>query len=38
MLATPEGTDVPYVLFWIGLALSLFAGGAYVVGAIRSRT
>jgi hypothetical protein len=38
MLATPEGTDFPYALFWIGLALSLFAGAAYVVGALRSRT
>jgi phosphatidylglycerophosphate synthase len=38
MLATPEGTDFPYVLFWIGLVLSLFAGTAYVVGALRSRT
>ena len=38
MLGTPEGTDFPYMLFWIGLALSLFAGAAYVVGALRSRT
>jgi CDP-diacylglycerol--glycerol-3-phosphate 3-phosphatidyltransferase len=37
MLATPEGTDFPYALFWIGLVLSLFAGAAYVVGALRSR-
>ena len=38
MLATEEGTDFPYALFWVGLALSLFAGAAYVVGALRSRT
>jgi CDP-diacylglycerol--glycerol-3-phosphate 3-phosphatidyltransferase len=37
MLATTQGTDFPYVLFWIGLALSLVAGIAYVVGAVRSR-
>ena len=38
MLATTEGTDFPYVLFWIGLGLSLVAGAAYVVGAVRSRS
>jgi CDP-diacylglycerol--glycerol-3-phosphate 3-phosphatidyltransferase len=38
MLATAEGTDFPLVLFWIGLALSLVAGAAYVVGAVRSRS
>ena len=37
MLATEQGTDFPYVLFWIGLALSLVAGAAYVAGALRSR-
>src|SRR5919109_3296362 len=37
MLATRQGTDFPYVLFWIGLALALVAGAAYVVGALRSR-
>lgn len=37
MLATEEGTTFPLVLFWIGLALSLVAGAAYVVGALRSR-
>jgi len=37
MLATREGTDLPLVLFWIGLALSLLAGAAYVSGALRSR-
>jgi CDP-diacylglycerol--glycerol-3-phosphate 3-phosphatidyltransferase len=38
MLATPDGTDFPLVLFWIGLALSLVAGAAYVVGALRGRS
>ena len=33
MLATPEGTNFPYALFWIGLAL-IFAGAAYVVEAL----
>jgi cardiolipin synthase (CMP-forming) len=35
MLATPDGTDYPLVLFWIGLALALAAGAAYVAGAVR---
>jgi cardiolipin synthase (CMP-forming) len=35
MLATTQGTDFPFVLFWIGLGLSLVAGVAYVVGALR---
>ena len=38
MLATAEETDLPLVLFWIGLALSLVAGAAYVVSVVRSRT
>ncbi len=37
MLATGAGTDWPYVLFWIGLALALVAGAAYVLGALRRR-
>ena len=37
MLATRQGTDFPYVLFWVGLALALVAGAAYAVGALRSR-
>ena len=37
MLATSQGTTFPYVLFWIGLALALVAGAAYVVGALRGR-
>jgi CDP-diacylglycerol--glycerol-3-phosphate 3-phosphatidyltransferase len=35
MLATPEGTDYPLVLFWIGLGLALLAGAAYVSTALR---
>ncbi len=38
MLATSQGSDFPYVLFWIGLALALAAGAAYVAGALRGRT
>jgi CDP-diacylglycerol--glycerol-3-phosphate 3-phosphatidyltransferase len=37
MLATRRGTDGPYVLFWLGLALALVAGAAYAVGALRNR-
>jgi CDP-diacylglycerol--glycerol-3-phosphate 3-phosphatidyltransferase len=37
ILATEEGTDFPLVLFWVGLALALVAGVAYVAGALRSR-
>lgn len=37
MLATTQGTDWPYVLFWIGLVLALIAGVSYIVGAMRSR-
>lgn len=37
MLATSQGTTFPYVLFWIGLALALVAGAAYIVGALRGR-
>jgi CDP-diacylglycerol--glycerol-3-phosphate 3-phosphatidyltransferase len=35
MLVTSQGADFPYVLFWIGLGLSLVAGAFYVVGALR---
>ena len=35
MLVTSQGTDLPYVLFWIGLLLAMAAGGAYVVSAAR---
>ena len=38
MLVTSEGTDLPYVLFWVGLALALTAGGLYVVSALQERT
>jgi hypothetical protein len=33
---TSEGTDFPYVLFWLGLALAMIAGAFYVVSAFRS--
>jgi CDP-diacylglycerol--glycerol-3-phosphate 3-phosphatidyltransferase len=35
MLVTSEGTDFPYVLFWVGLALAMVAGGLYIVSALR---
>jgi cardiolipin synthase (CMP-forming) len=35
MLVTSEGTDLPYVLFWTGLALAMAAGAFYVVSALR---
>jgi cardiolipin synthase (CMP-forming) len=35
MLVTSQGTDFPYVLFWIGLLLAMVAGAAYVVSAVR---
>jgi CDP-diacylglycerol--glycerol-3-phosphate 3-phosphatidyltransferase len=35
MLVTSEGTDGPYVLFWVGLALAMTAGALYVVSALR---
>jgi phosphatidylglycerophosphate synthase len=37
MLATSQGTDFPFVLFWIGLALALVSGAAYVAGALKGR-
>ncbi len=37
MLVTSEGTDLPYVLFWTGLALALAAGAFYVLSALRRR-
>ena len=37
MLVTSEGTDLPYVLFWIGLLLAMIAGAAYVASAVRRR-
>jgi CDP-diacylglycerol--glycerol-3-phosphate 3-phosphatidyltransferase len=37
MLATENGTRLPLVLFWIGLAVALVAGAAYAAGALRSR-
>jgi CDP-diacylglycerol--glycerol-3-phosphate 3-phosphatidyltransferase len=35
MMVTSAGTDLPYVLFWIGLVLALTAGVFYVVSAFR---
>jgi CDP-diacylglycerol--glycerol-3-phosphate 3-phosphatidyltransferase len=35
MLVTSEGTDLPYALFWAGLALAMLAGAFYVVSALR---
>jgi CDP-diacylglycerol--glycerol-3-phosphate 3-phosphatidyltransferase len=38
MLVTSEGTDLPYILFWVGLALALLAGVFYVASALRRAT
>lgn len=35
VLVTPEGTDWPIVVLWIGVALSLGAGAQYALGAWR---
>jgi cardiolipin synthase len=35
MMVTSAGTDFPYVLFWIGLALAMTAGVFYVLAALR---
>ena len=35
MLVTSEGADLPYALFWAGLALAMAAGAFYVVSALR---
>jgi cardiolipin synthase (CMP-forming) len=37
MLVTSEGTDLPYVLFWVGLGLALAAGALYIVSALREQ-
>jgi CDP-diacylglycerol--glycerol-3-phosphate 3-phosphatidyltransferase len=37
MMITSQGTDFPYVLFWLGLTLAMLAGAAYVASAVRSR-
>jgi CDP-diacylglycerol--glycerol-3-phosphate 3-phosphatidyltransferase len=37
MMITSQGTDFPYVLFWLGLTLAMIAGVAYVVSALRAR-
>lgn len=36
MLATAEGTDWPLWLFWIGVALAVAAGAAYVARVLRT--
>ena len=38
MLVTSAGTDLPYVLFWIGLTLAMTAGALYVASAVRRTT
>lgn len=35
MMVTSAGTDLPYVLFWIGLGLAMAAGLFYVASALR---
>jgi CDP-diacylglycerol--glycerol-3-phosphate 3-phosphatidyltransferase len=35
MMVTSAGTDVPYVLFWIGLLLAMIAGISYVASVLR---
>jgi phosphatidylglycerophosphate synthase len=35
MLVTSQGTDLPYLLFWTGLALAMVAGARYIVSALR---
>jgi CDP-diacylglycerol--glycerol-3-phosphate 3-phosphatidyltransferase len=35
MLVTTAGTDFPYALFWVGVALALAAGAFYVLSAVR---
>jgi CDP-diacylglycerol--glycerol-3-phosphate 3-phosphatidyltransferase len=37
LIVTPPGTDWPYVIFWIGLALAIVAGVAYAISAWRGR-
>jgi CDP-diacylglycerol--glycerol-3-phosphate 3-phosphatidyltransferase len=37
MMVTSQGTDFPYVLFWVGLTLAMIAGAAYVLTALRAR-
>jgi CDP-diacylglycerol--glycerol-3-phosphate 3-phosphatidyltransferase len=37
MMVTSQGTDFPYILFWLGLTLAMIAGAAYVVSGLRSR-
>jgi CDP-diacylglycerol--glycerol-3-phosphate 3-phosphatidyltransferase len=35
IMVTSQGTDFPYVLFWLGLVLAMVAGAFYVVSALR---
>ena len=35
IIVTPDGTDWPVWLFWIGLALAVAAGIGYVVDTVR---
>jgi cardiolipin synthase (CMP-forming) len=36
MLVTSEGTDFPYALFWVGVALAMAAAVFYVASALRA--
>jgi CDP-diacylglycerol--glycerol-3-phosphate 3-phosphatidyltransferase len=38
MMVTSAGTDLPYVLFWIGLALAMTAGAFYIVSVLRRQS
>jgi hypothetical protein len=38
MMVTSAGTDFPYVLFWIGLALAMTAGALYIVSVLRRQS
>jgi CDP-diacylglycerol--glycerol-3-phosphate 3-phosphatidyltransferase len=38
MMVTSSGTDFPYVLFWIGLALAMTAGAFYIVSVLRRQS
>ena len=38
MMITSAGTDLPYVLFWVGVALAMTAGCFYVVSVLRRRS
>jgi CDP-diacylglycerol--glycerol-3-phosphate 3-phosphatidyltransferase len=38
MMVTSAGTDLPYALFWIGLALAMTAGAFYIVSVLRRQS